>query len=138
MNIQGVSSYNIYSSMNLQGSSSTSTDFEQALMSSSEIMEKDDADGDGVLSIDETPLTEEMFSDADTDGDGYLTLEEIQAGEAARESETETQQSAFSENMISQNMAMQAYQQAMNALSLNYSDTSNSESYLNIFSGTIV
>lgn len=42
------------------------------------LFSKDDANVDGVLSIDETPLSEDMFSDADTDSDGSLTLEEME------------------------------------------------------------
>ncbi len=44
----------------------------------SKIMEQDDADGDGVLSIEETPLSEELFAEIDADGNGLLTTEELQ------------------------------------------------------------
>lgn len=41
------------------------------------IFEQDDADGDGLLSLGETPLDEERFNSIDSDGDGYLTVEEL-------------------------------------------------------------
>jgi len=49
-----------------------------AKMDASQIFTKDDANTDGVLTIDETPLAEDMFSQADTDADGQLTLEEME------------------------------------------------------------
>ncbi len=45
----------------------------------SSILEQDDADGDGVLSLDETPLDEETFNSIDADGDGSITAEELSA-----------------------------------------------------------
>lgn len=45
----------------------------------SNIFSKDDSNEDGVLSIDETPLSEEIFSSIDSDGDGNITMEELQA-----------------------------------------------------------
>ncbi len=45
----------------------------------SKIMEKDDANGDGVLSADETKLDSEQFGALDTDGNGSLTTEELLA-----------------------------------------------------------
>ena len=49
-----------------------------AKMDASQIFTKDDANTDGVLTIDETPLAEDLFSQADTDADGQLTLEEME------------------------------------------------------------
>lgn len=48
------------------------------------IFEKDDADGDGLLSLSETPLDEDRFNSIDTDGDGFLTEEELSADAEAR------------------------------------------------------
>jgi Ca2+-binding EF-hand superfamily protein len=45
----------------------------------SSIFEQDDADGDGLLSFEETPLDEEHFNIIDSDGDGYITAEELSA-----------------------------------------------------------
>lgn len=44
-----------------------------------DILEQDDADGDGVLSLEETPLDAERFSEIDADDDGYITAEELSA-----------------------------------------------------------
>jgi len=41
-------------------------------------MESDDANLDGVLTVDETPMSEEMFSDADSDSDGQLNASELE------------------------------------------------------------
>lgn len=41
------------------------------------IFERDDADGDGLLSLSETPLDQDRFDEIDTDGDGFLTQEEL-------------------------------------------------------------
>jgi len=43
----------------------------------SNIIEQDDADGDGSLSLDETPLSEELFNSIDADDDGFITAEEL-------------------------------------------------------------
>ncbi len=45
-----------------------------------DIFAQDDADGDGLLSFEETPLSQEMFESMDADGDGYLTTDELSAG----------------------------------------------------------
>lgn len=42
-------------------------------------VEQDDADGDGLLSLDEAMLDEDHFNEADADGDGFLSEEELAA-----------------------------------------------------------
>lgn len=74
--------------MNIQGMGQQITAWQTTTMSQNQgkasqmdaatLFSKDDANADGVLSIDETPLSEDMFSDADTDADGSLTLEEME------------------------------------------------------------
>ena len=49
------------------------------------IFEKDDADGNGLLSLDETPLDEDRFNSIDSDGDGFISQEELAADAKARE-----------------------------------------------------
>jgi len=49
------------------------------------IFERDDADGDGLLSLGETPLDEDRFNAIDADGDGYLTREELAEDAKSRE-----------------------------------------------------
>jgi len=49
------------------------------------IFERDDTDGDGLLSLGETPLDEERFNAIDTDGDGFLTEEELAQDAKSRE-----------------------------------------------------
>lgn len=44
-----------------------------------QLVSKKDADGDGVLSLEESGLEEEMFGDVDADGDGFLSAEELSA-----------------------------------------------------------
>jgi Ca2+-binding EF-hand superfamily protein len=43
------------------------------------IVEKDDTDGDGLLSLEETPLDEDRFNEIDADGDGFISAEELSA-----------------------------------------------------------
>lgn len=77
MNIQGIGpSFSAYQSMNMRGSQGANSSFEPP--SADSIMEKDDANLDGVLTIDETPMSEEMFSDADADSDGQLNTQELE------------------------------------------------------------
>ena len=74
--------------MNIQGMGQQITAWQTTTMSQNQgkafemdattLFSKDDANLDGVLSIDETPLSEDMFSNADTDSDGSLTLEEME------------------------------------------------------------
>jgi Ca2+-binding EF-hand superfamily protein len=49
-----------------------------SVMDAASIIKDEDEDGDGVLSIDETTLTEEMFAAADSDGDEYISSEELE------------------------------------------------------------
>ena len=77
MNIQGIGqSFSAYQSMNTRSTQGTSSSFEPP--SADSIMEKDDANLDGVLTVDETPMSEEMFSDADSDSDGQLNTQELE------------------------------------------------------------
>lgn len=43
------------------------------------IVEKDDQDGDGFLSLAETPLDEDRFNEIDADGDGLISTDELSA-----------------------------------------------------------
>lgn len=43
------------------------------------IIGQDDTDGDGVLTLEETPLDAERFGQIDADGDGFITAEELSA-----------------------------------------------------------
>ena len=77
MNIQGLGqSFSAYQSMSMRGNQGVNSSFEPP--SADSIMEKDDANLDGVLTIDETPLSEDMFSDADSDSDGRLNILELE------------------------------------------------------------
>jgi Ca2+-binding EF-hand superfamily protein len=77
MNIQGIGqSFSAYPSTNMRGSQGASGGFE--LPSADSIMESDDANLDGVLSIEETPMDEKMFADADSDSDGLLSSQELE------------------------------------------------------------
>ncbi len=77
MNIQGIGqSFSAYQSMSTRGSQGTNSGFDPP--SAAGIMEKDDANLDGVLTIDETPMSEEMFSNADSDSDGQLNTRELE------------------------------------------------------------
>ena len=43
------------------------------------IIGQDDTDGDGALTLEETPLDAERFGEIDSDGDGFITAEELSA-----------------------------------------------------------
>jgi Ca2+-binding EF-hand superfamily protein len=43
-----------------------------------QVIEKHDSDGDGALSIDETPFAEDRFAKIDSNGDGLITQEELE------------------------------------------------------------
>jgi len=81
MNIQGIGqSYSAYTSSysssgmrGMQGSG-----FDPSTLDAAAIIEKEDTNLDGVLSVDETRLTDDMFSNADTDSDGMLTKSELE------------------------------------------------------------
>lgn len=77
MNIQGIGqSFSAYQSMSMRGSHGVNSRFDPPSVDS--IMENDDANLDGVLTVDETPMSEEMFSDADSDSDGQLNTSELE------------------------------------------------------------
>lgn len=76
MNIQGIGqSFTAYQPMQMRGMPGS---FDPSNIDVSKIMEKKDANLDGVITADETAMTEDMFSGADTDGDGQLTTEELE------------------------------------------------------------
>jgi len=91
-------------------------------MSIESIFETEDTDGDGVISAEESALSDEMFSEIDTDQDGFLTAEEIQAGRENKKEQAEQTQ-AYS-TTVTQDMAIKAYQQAIQSFLLSYSGES--------------
>jgi hypothetical protein len=163
MNIQGIgqsySAYytSFYSSSGTQ-SSQGSGFTPPAPPDAATIIENEDTNLDGVLSVKETRLTEDMFADADTDSDGTLTLEELEemlangppAGmggmggggsmgpepmsiESIFETEdtdgdekNSTEQTQAYSSTVTQDMAMKAYQQAIQSFLLSYSGENNS------------
>ncbi len=85
MNVNSVGQSILYSLTSASGmlqSSSVSQDYEQ-IQSAAELIAQDDADSDGVLTLEETALSQDMFNTADSDSDGYLTREELEAYMAA-------------------------------------------------------
>ncbi|ACN15202.1 conserved hypothetical protein [Desulforapulum autotrophicum HRM2] len=77
MNIQGIGqSFSAYQSTSTRSSQEASGGFE--LPSADSIMGSDDDNGDGVLSLEETPMDENMFSDVDSDSDGLLSSQELE------------------------------------------------------------
>jgi len=81
MNIQGIGQSYAYASLfsSLGTQSSQGSGFTPpAPPDAATLIENEDTNEYGVLSVEETRLTEEMFTDADTDSDGTLTLEELE------------------------------------------------------------
>lgn len=76
MNIQGIGQG--YAGMTTQMMNRNQGGGDPANMDVGQLIEKDDQNADGVLSLEETPLSEDMFTSADTDGDGFLTQEEME------------------------------------------------------------
>ena len=97
-------------------------------MSIESIFETEDADGDELISAEESALSDEMFSEIDTDQDGYITAEEIEASQENIKEPTEKTQ-AYS-STVTQDMAIKAYQQAIQSFLLNYSEESTSSGSL--------
>jgi hypothetical protein len=54
------------------------------------IVEQDDQDGDGLLSLSETPLDEDRFDEIDADGDGFISADELSADAQEHMSEAPT------------------------------------------------
>jgi len=97
-------------------------------MSIESIFETEDTDGDGVISAEESVLPDEIFSEIDTDQDGVLTAEEIQASQENKKEQSEQTQ-AYS-STVTQDMAIKAYQQAIQSFLLSYSGESTSSDSL--------
>ncbi len=78
MSIQGLGqSFAAYQPMTVRGSQSAgSSAFNPPSVET--VMETDDANQDGVLTIDETPMSEKMFADADSDSNGELSSDELE------------------------------------------------------------
>jgi len=71
----------------------------------SSIIEHDDTDGDGLLSLGETPLDEDKFNSIDTDGDGYLTQDELSADFQSHMNELQSKASMFMQGLDPSAMA---------------------------------
>lgn len=76
MNIQGIGQQ--YMGMTTQMMNRNQGGVNPADMDVGQLIKKADQNGDGVLSIDETPMSEDMFGNADADGDGLLTQAEME------------------------------------------------------------
>lgn len=86
----------------------------------SSIMQDEDANEDGVLSIDETELGSDEFNILDTDGDGKVTTDELQAGIKARESERAKEMAAMArEGSLAASDTTSPLQSLLQALSQN-------------------
>jgi Ca2+-binding EF-hand superfamily protein len=100
-------------------------------MSIESIFETEDTDGDGKISAEESVLSDEMFSEIDTDQDGLLTAEEIETSQENKKELTDQTQ-AYS-STVTQDIAMKAYQQAIQSFLLSYSgETSSSDSLASV------
>jgi len=83
MEISGISSsYSAYSmsSMTQAQKKPEGMTEEMAKNLASQMIENNDEDGDGALSLAETGMDEDAFGALDTDGDGVLSTEEASAG----------------------------------------------------------
>ncbi|QGY41120.1 hypothetical protein GM415_13610 [Pseudodesulfovibrio cashew] len=89
------------------------------------IVEQDDADGDGLLSLEETPLDEERFNSIDEDGDGFISAEELSSDAASRMQEQNTM-------MGSLNMRMQGIDPAEMAASIVEKDDADGDGMLSL------
>ena len=84
MNIQSVG-MNMYSSSGMtsgmrgmRGGTQETQKFDPSTVDATQIIENDDANADGLLSLDETKMPEDHFSNADTDADGKLSSDELE------------------------------------------------------------
>lgn len=85
MNIQGIGSiYTGYQTMQMRGAGGPPGGFNPPDIEASNIMEREDANLDGVITTDESQLSADMFSNADSDEDGQLTTEELEEMLAAK------------------------------------------------------
>lgn len=116
------------------------------------IINQDDADGDGLLSIEETPLDEDRFAEIDTDSDGFISQEELSASaqngaqesqslagalnSAGSGSESDSEESSEEEEeydtydlnedgVVSLDELLQAFQQGDNSLESLFGDSEN-------------
>nr|WP_320190718.1 EF-hand domain-containing protein [uncultured Desulfobacter sp.] len=82
MNVGSITQSILYSTSShlgvFQPTSSVSSEYE-GVQSTETLIAQDDTDEDDLLTINDTPLPEDMFNAADEDGDGYLTQEEFEA-----------------------------------------------------------
>ena len=79
------------------------------------IFEEEDKDGDGMISVQDSALSSEMFSNIDGDGDGYITTEEIENSLPASDAQKTGQTSAFVQDPNTF-LAMAAYHNAMQSI----------------------
>lgn len=82
----------------------------------SSILENEDADGNGVLSVEETDLASAEFNTLDTNGDGEVTIDELQAALEARKAEREQEMAANALQSDSENSKGGSLQSLMQIL----------------------
>nr|WP_321402233.1 EF-hand domain-containing protein [uncultured Desulfobacter sp.] len=82
MNVSNITQSMLYSTTSqlgvFQRTSSASSGYE-GIQSAGTLITQDDENEDELLTINDTPLPEDMFNVADEDGDGYLSQEEFEA-----------------------------------------------------------
>ncbi len=138
MNIQGIGqSYSAYSSSysspgaqgirGMQGGG-----FDPSGMTADKIIEKEDADGDGKISAEESLLPDDLFAEIDADQDGFLTTEEIEKSRENKPEPPDRTKTQTSGTAVTSDVAIKAYQQALQSFLLNYTgDGSSLTSILN-------
>ncbi len=98
------------------------------------LIEEEDEDEDGSLSIEETGLSEERFSTLDSDGDGLISQEELEEGMAQRKEQMMSFQPG---QTLPQDSAVDAYRQAMESIMTNFAQSEYSSAHLSQFFGAI-
>ena len=101
------------------------------------MIDSEDSDGDGSLSIEETEMSEELFDSLDTNQDGVVSAEELEEAAARTGENIKDLQSAYMGSGTTPGQAAQAYRQAMDSFMTNFGQSDYSGSNLDRFLETI-
>ncbi|MBU1341436.1 MAG: EF-hand domain-containing protein [Proteobacteria bacterium] len=100
------------------------------------VFEEEDTNEDGVISAEESSLSDNMFSRIDTNQDGQLSAEEVEQSLAQRKENMNTMQGFSSRQTLTQSLAITAYQEAIQSFITNFSNDVSGAS-MSTFLGTI-
>lgn len=101
------------------------------------ILDQEDTDEDGSISIEETSLPNQLFSTIDTNQDGKISQAELEQATADKPPKSDNNKTLSAKQTLTTDLAMNAYQQAIESYMTNYTGDSYADANLSSFLATM-